>query len=126
MNSKIKEAMKKEKEIVELVNSAKENLCEKISNADTMEGVERISASPRCVSVSFKTLASNGSWSPSTYIPETQAQAVKDSLSSVKTAKGFQNKVEEMLTTGKVKVKGETITLNSKTKEILEEIQQEE
>jgi predicted GIY-YIG superfamily endonuclease len=40
MNNKIKEAMKKEEEIKELVNSAKNELYEKVSDAGAMEGVK--------------------------------------------------------------------------------------
>ena len=126
MNSKIKEAMKKEREIEGLVNSVKEELCDKVSNAGVMEGVKEISQNPQIAVVSFKTLVENGSnWSPSTYIPASQAKAVKDTMETVKTANGFQKKVEEMLETGKVKVKNDTITLNNNTKKILRETLEE-
>lgn len=126
MNSKIQEAMKKEKEIEALVNSAKEELCEKVSNAGAIEGVKELSKSPHIALVSLKTLMENGSnWSPSTYIPASQAQAVKDTIEPVKTANSFQKKVEDMLETGKVKVKGDTIVLNNNTKKILRETLEE-
>ena len=126
MNSKIKEAMKKEREIEELVDSAKEELCEKVSNVGVIEGVKEISKNPQIALVSLKTLSQNGSnWSPSTYIPASQAKAVKDTIETVKTANGFQKKVEDMLETGRVKVKGDTIVLNNNTKKILRETLEE-
>jgi hypothetical protein len=64
----------------------------------------------------------DSNWSPSTYIPATQAKAVQDTMETVKTANGFQKKVEEMLETGKVKVKNDTIILNNNTKKVLQEM----
>lgn len=122
MNNTIKQAIKKEKEIENLIESAKKDLCERISKATHMTGVKPLGSNPVCVAVSFKTLSENNhNWSPSTYIPETQANAVKDFISSAKTAGSFQKKIEEMIETGKVKVKGETVVLNNNTMQILQD-----
>lgn len=122
MNSKIMQAIKKEQEIENLVNAAKEELCEKVAKASHMKGVTPLGSSPKCVAVSIGTLMQNNhNWSPSTYIPDAQANAVRDFVSSAKTAGSFQKKVEEMLETGKIKVKGETVVLNNNTMQILKD-----
>lgn len=120
MNNKIQEAINKEREIEKLISSAKEDLCNQVSKASTLQGVSRITNSPRCVAVSLKTLSENNhNWSPSTYIPESQAKAVESVIAPIKTASGFQNKVKDMVNTGRVKVKSETISLNTETIRIL-------
>ena len=122
MNNKIQQAINKEKEIESLVNAAKEELCEKVAKADHMKGVTPVSGTVKCVMVSIGTLAQNNhNWSPSTYIPEVQANAVREFVSTAKTAGSFQKKVEEMLETGKIKVKGETVVLNQNTMQILKD-----
>lgn len=122
MNSKIFQAIKKEQEIEILVNAAKEELIEKVAKASHMKGVTPLSSGPMCVKVSFNTLTQNNhNWSPSTYIPEVQANAVRDFVSSAKTAGSFQKKIEEMLETGKIKVKGEIVVLNNNTMQILKD-----
>ena len=122
MNNTIKQAIEKEQEIEKLIESAKQDLCERISKATYMDGVKPLGSNPRCVAVSFNTLCNNKhNWSPSTYIPETQASAVKEFVSSAKTAGSFQKKVEEMIETGKIKVKGEVVVLNNNTMQVLKD-----
>ena len=64
-------------ELTKMISKLCEELCAKIEDAPT-EGVTKISASPKIVTVKLAALGNN--WTPAYYIPECQAEAVKRAL----------------------------------------------
>lgn len=77
LKEKYDEAVKAKKELKAMIDDLCEELCARIEKTP-IDGVTKISDSPRIVTVKFSALGDV--WAPEYYIPECQAEAVKIAL----------------------------------------------
>ena len=139
---------KKERTIVKLLNRIMESLNEKIAavyaaeqqlavqtkdliseiitgigNAH-MDGVKPIKSNVRCATVSLSTIMQNkNNLSPTYYISEYQAEAIRDKIGNLTSLTQVLNFVNEAVETGSVVIKGEKIVLNPAVKAKLVAVQ---
>lgn len=108
--SKVRQAQKiLEEALVEL----KTETCNMIEKSQPLSGVTILSENTAYVS--FSTLVSNNNWSPSTYLPIRQIEAVKYATKNITNFDSFVYKIKELIEKKEVKIKNKTIHLNSNT-----------
>lgn len=102
-------------------------LCDDIASAVSAQptpGVGVINDAPLCMSVSASRLFAEGNWSPSTYPPRKQADAVRKLFSRCKTPEQLCKAFDEALREKRVKMSssyGDYTYVNSETLRILGE-----
>lgn len=139
---------KKERTIVKLLNRIMESLNEKIAavyaaeqqlavqtkdliseiitgiSNTHMDGVKPIKSNVRCATVSLSTIMQNkNNLSPTYYISEYQAEAIRDKIGNLTSLTQVLNFVNEAVETGSVVIKGEKIVLNPAVKAKLVAVQ---
>lgn len=114
--SKIREAQKMLNDALAELKSEAVSLVEK---ENPMEGVKVISRN--CVSISMKNIFNNN-WAPSTYVPESQVEAVKKVLSPISSFDAFEKKLTEIMRTKSVKIGRVTTSLNPATMKALTKV----
>ena len=94
-----------------------------IGNAH-MKGVKPVKSNVRCATVSFSTIMQNKTnLSPTYYISEYQAEAIREKIGNFTSLKQVLNFVNEAVETGSVVIKGEKIVLNPAVKAKLVAVQ---
>lgn len=104
-----------------------DTLCDDIVSAVSAQptpGVKVLGTNPNCMCVSMSRILTEGSWSPSTYSPQSQADAVRKLLSRCKTPKQLCEAFNKAMREKRVQVSsahGDYVYLNSETLRILGE-----
>lgn len=115
--SKVRQAQKiLEEALVEL----KTETCNMIEKSQPLSGVTILSENTAYVS--FSTLVSSNNWSPSTYLPIRQIEAVKYATKNITNFDSFVDKIKELIEKKEVKLKSKTIHLNSNTLKALNNV----
>lgn len=119
LNKKIAAVYKAEQKLATQTKELILEIITTISNTK-LEGVTPIDSNVRCATVSFSTLAQHKqNLSPSYYMPEYQAEAIRAKISNFTSLTQVLNFVNETVDTGSFVVKGEKIILNPAVKEKL-------
>lgn len=102
LREKYDEAVKAKKELKAMIDELCEELCARIEKTP-MDGVTKVSDSPRIVTVKFSALGDV--WAPEYYIPECQAEAVTTALAKA-TTNNIVPTVKEMIMKKRARIKG--------------------
>lgn len=108
--SKIRKAKKILEEALLELKTETSSMVEKSQSLDGVYVINNNAAS-----VSFSALVSNNSWSPSTYLPARQVEAVNFATRNITDFDSFVNKIKELIQKKEVKIKNEVIRLNKST-----------
>lgn len=108
--SKIRKAKKILEEVLLELKTETSSMVEKSQSLDGVYVINNNAAS-----VSFSALVSNNSWSPSTYLPARQVEAVNFATRNITDFDSFVNKIKELIQKKEVKIKNEVIRLNKST-----------
>lgn len=119
MDQEISKIQELENSIQKIIAKIKSEIRSEISDS-AMEGITHISKSPRTCVVKLSTLrANNMTMSPEYYIPESQADLVEQKLSSAKTVTEMLKAINDMMSSGYVKIGQNRHKLNPKTIDVL-------
>lgn len=104
MKESLRQAMETEKTLQALLEKSKDEVVEAVRSAPPAAGVRYINDSPRCVSVSIKSILGTKGLilSPGHYIPSSQADLVQEAIRPCKTVSSLMERIHSMAESGKV------------------------
>lgn len=122
---KISEIRTLEEKILTVIEEVRDSVVKEVRD-NPLPDVKQISASPRAAIVRLSTVQKYGGvLSAEYYIPESQAELVRQRLDGVKTATEFTSRVRDMIDTNFVKVGTNKHMLNPRTVDVLKKYVEE-